>query len=115
MNRYDYTELAGAAAALNTRFGGKNPGITSAIFTNGELDPYFSFGINASAGDDTFVFNIPRKLRNMRCSFLTSLNKNSFIDHFKSADLHAISAFDSPEVIQVKREIFDIVTGWARR
>lgn len=61
MNRYDYTELAGAAAALNQRFGGRNPNVTNAIFTNGELDPYFSFGVNVTTADESFVFNIPRK------------------------------------------------------
>lgn len=61
MNRYDFTELSNAANALNERFGGRNPGITNAIFTNGELDPFFSFGVNATAEDDSHVFNIPRK------------------------------------------------------
>lgn len=92
---YDYTQLQGAAEALNQRFGGRNPGVTSVIFTNGELDPYFAFGINISAADDTYVFNIPH--------------------HFKSSDLNSPSPFDSAEVREIRNEIRTIVTGWARR
>lgn len=91
---YDYTELDGAAAALNQRFGGTNPGITQAIYTNGELDPYFSFGINAAAQDDTQVFNIPF--------------------HFKSSDLNSRSPFDSAELGEVKRQISETVIRWIR-
>lgn len=91
---YDYTELTGAAEALNQRFGGRNPGITNAIYTNGELDPYFSFGINTTASDDSHVFNIPH--------------------HFKSVDLHSVSAFDSIEVRDVKNQIREIIARWVR-
>lgn len=78
INRYDYTQLAANAAALNQRFGGKNPGVTSVIFTNGELDPYFSFGINVSAGDDTYVFNIPSKLDMFLNIIFTLIKKKRF-------------------------------------
>lgn len=89
---YDYTELSGNAAALIQRFGGTQPRITNAIYTNGELDPYVSFGISESPDDDTHVFNIP--------------------NHFKSADLGSASAFDSEDVRQVKAEIVEIITRW---
>lgn len=91
-NDYDYTELDDAVAALNARFGGTQPRITNAIYTNGELDPYVSFGISEAAEDDTHVFNIPL--------------------HFKSADLHSISAFDSQAVREVKEDIVEIITRW---
>lgn len=102
-------------AALNARFGGTQPRITNAIYTNGELDPYVSFGISEAAEDDTHVFNIPRKWSN-RFSHLMiyKLRKTLCTVHFKSADLNSISAFDSQAVREVKEDIVEIITRWVQ-
>lgn len=59
---YDYTLLQNAVEQLEFQYGGKNPAVTNAIFTNGELDTQFAFGITESSGDQTtHVRNIPSK------------------------------------------------------
>lgn len=58
---YDYTLLQSAIDQLQFQYGGKNPTITNAIFTNGELDSLYSFGITESDYPSTYVRNIPSK------------------------------------------------------
>lgn len=59
---YNYLDLADAVDALNERYGAKNPDVEDIIFTNGLLDPYYSFGITEYSNNNSHVFNIPRKL-----------------------------------------------------
>lgn len=59
---YDYLELEDAVDALNERYGAKNPDVEDVIFTNGVLDPYYSFGITEYSNNNSYVFNIPRKI-----------------------------------------------------
>lgn len=59
---YNYLDLANAVTALNERYGAKNPEVEDIIFTNGMLDPYYSFGITEYSNNNSNVFNIPRKL-----------------------------------------------------
>ncbi len=59
---YNYLDLANAVQTLNERYGAKNPDVEDIIFTNGELDPYYSFGITEYTNNNSYVFNIPRKL-----------------------------------------------------
>lgn len=59
---YNYLDLADHVNSLNERYGAKNPDVADVIFTNGILDPYYSFGITEYSNNNSYVFNIPRKL-----------------------------------------------------
>lgn len=59
---YDYSLLQHAIDQLHFQYGGKHPTITNAIFTNGELDSQFAFGITESSDDlSIYVENISSK------------------------------------------------------
>lgn len=59
---YNYSLLQSSIDQLAFQYGGKNPTITNAIFTNGELDTQFGFGITETPEDlSMYVRNIPSK------------------------------------------------------
>lgn len=59
---YSYGRLAGAVASLELRFGSRVPSVDGLLYTNGELDPAWDFGMTNVSGVDhlqSFVYNIP--------------------------------------------------------
>lgn len=62
---FDFEQLESAINELTVRFGGKNPGVTDVIYTNGMLDTHFSFGITEADSrrqpHGAFVRDIPCK------------------------------------------------------
>lgn len=60
---YDFEYLTEAVANLEHQFGGKNPGVSNVIYTNGRLDINFAFGISSTVNrqPDVYILNIPRE------------------------------------------------------
>lgn len=59
---YDYMLLADNVERLNFQYGGKNPAVSNVLFTNGELDTNFAFGVTVNNEElGMFVRNIPGK------------------------------------------------------
>lgn len=61
---YDFEYLTDAVDKLETQFGGKNPAVSNVIYTNGQLDIHYAFGIISMVDrqPDVHVWNIPSKL-----------------------------------------------------
>lgn len=60
---FDFELLAEAVDKLEMQFGGKNPAVKNVIYTIGQLDIHFAFGILSIADrqPDVYVRNIPRE------------------------------------------------------
>lgn len=59
---YDYMLLADSVEQLKLQYGGKNPAVSNVLFTNGELDTNFAFGVTDNNNESgMFVHNIPGK------------------------------------------------------
>lgn len=58
---YNFTQLSGAIESLNLRHGGKNPGVSNVVYTNGVMDIYFAFGVTEEqiGANNVHVINIP--------------------------------------------------------
>lgn len=60
---FNFLALSGAVDALNVQFGGRYPAVSNVVYTNGELDMYYNFGITDGQNQPPYIpiFNIPRK------------------------------------------------------
>lgn len=59
-DEYEFEVLDGAINNLQQVFGGKLPEVSNVVFTNGQLDPYYSFGITEDdPSRNLTVINIP--------------------------------------------------------
>lgn len=60
---YDYMKIQEEIDVLTHRYGGKNPGISNVVYTNGALDTHFDFGItDVEVRANSTVINIPGKI-----------------------------------------------------
>ncbi|XP_058824144.1 putative serine protease K12H4.7 [Topomyia yanbarensis] len=76
----------------NMHFGGKNPRVTSALFTNGGLDPIRDISITEYHQAQSGAIVIP--------------------GYFNSPDLNSISGYDSPALLEAKHEIQMYIESW---
>lgn len=92
MSRYNFERLQTSVNTLRDVHGGRSPGVTHAIFTNGLLDTWYSHGITYYYGPESYVINIPA--------------------YGKSADLTSINNRDSNVLYSTKQEITNIFKKW---
>lgn len=110
---YDYMLLADNVEQLRLQYGGKNPAITNAIFTNGELDTHFAFGVTANNEESgMFVRTIPGKYF-VFFMFIEIYLFSCCLDHARSADLWSVSDQDSAELASTKLQIRQLVLEWS--
>ncbi|XP_058446564.1 putative serine protease K12H4.7 [Malaya genurostris] len=76
----------------NLHFGGKDPRITKALFTNGGLDPIRDISVTDYHQSQANAIVIP--------------------GYFNSPDLNSISGYNSPQLLQAKHDIQMYIESW---
>lgn len=68
---YYFEFLIEAVDRLEKQFGGKNPGVSNVIYTNGQIDSHFAFGISSMVDrqPDVHVRNIPSQFDTKNTNF----------------------------------------------